>query len=287
MVRFTLKRSLREESCCSLLVVKGGAALRRRSFLSTERTTQSAFSSAARIFSASSPLVTSIFSSPLPTKRASKAGGLRRRQMCVDGPVFVFLERLDFAFAFDDQTQRNGLHAAGRKTAADFIPEQRGNLISHEPVEHTAGLLRVDEILIDGAGMLKRRLHGALGNFVEGNALNARRRCLLALLELLRFFRFAVIAEFERQMGGDGFALAVRVRRQKDEIGRGRQLLQLGHNLLFAGDDDVIRLEVVRGVDAQRALGQILDVAERGLDGVALTQIFLDGFRLGGRFDDD
>src|ERR1022692_866178 len=26
MVRFTLKRSLREESCCSLLVVKGGAA---------------------------------------------------------------------------------------------------------------------------------------------------------------------------------------------------------------------------------------------------------------------
>src|ERR1035437_6174008 len=76
MVRFTLKRSLREESCCSLLVVKGGAALRRRSFLSTDRTTQSPVSRAARIFSASSPLVTSTFSSPLPTKRASKAGGL-------------------------------------------------------------------------------------------------------------------------------------------------------------------------------------------------------------------
>src|SRR5208283_738918 len=76
MVRFTLKRSLREESCCNLLVVKGGAALRRRSFLSTDRTTQSACSSAARIFSASSPFVTSIFSSPLPRNRASNAGGL-------------------------------------------------------------------------------------------------------------------------------------------------------------------------------------------------------------------
>ena len=38
MARFTLKRSLREESCCSLLVVNGGVALRRRSFFSTLRT---------------------------------------------------------------------------------------------------------------------------------------------------------------------------------------------------------------------------------------------------------
>ena len=76
MVRFTLKRSLREESCCSLLVVNGGVALRRRSLRSTVRTSQSAFSSATRILSASSPFGISIFSSPLPRKRASKAGGL-------------------------------------------------------------------------------------------------------------------------------------------------------------------------------------------------------------------
>src|SRR5258706_4841541 len=75
IVRLTLKRSFRDESCCSLLVVNGGVGLRRRSFFSAERTTQSACSSAARIFSASSPVVTSIFSSPLPRKRASNAGG--------------------------------------------------------------------------------------------------------------------------------------------------------------------------------------------------------------------
>ena len=146
MVRFTLKRSLREESCCSLLVVNGGAALRRRSFFSTERTTQSAFSSAARIFSASSPLVTSTFSSPLPTKRASNAGGLLAGEVRVDGPVFFLLERLDFALAFDDQAQGDGLHASGGKTAADFVPKQRRNLIAHEAVEHAAGLLRVDQV---------------------------------------------------------------------------------------------------------------------------------------------
>ena len=80
---------------------------------------------AARIFSASSPLPTSIFSSPLPTKRASKAGGLLAYKMCIDGPVFLFLERLDFALAFDDQTQRYGLHTSGGKTTANFVPQQR------------------------------------------------------------------------------------------------------------------------------------------------------------------
>ncbi len=101
-----------------------------------------------------------------------------------------FLERLDLAFAFDNQAQRDGLHAPGRETAAHFIPQQRRNLISHEPVEHAAGLLRVDQVLIDGPRMFKRCLHRALGDFVEGNALDARRRRFLALLYLtfLAFF---------------------------------------------------------------------------------------------------
>ena len=115
MVRFTLKRSLREESCCSLLVVNGGAALRRRSFLSTERTIQSAFSSAARIFSASSPFGDFDFLLAL----AYEAGVERRRlaggEVGVDRPVFFFLERLDLAFALDDQAEGDGLHAAGGK----------------------------------------------------------------------------------------------------------------------------------------------------------------------------
>ena len=175
MVRFTLKRSLREESCCSLLVVNGGAALRRRSFLSTERTTQSAFSSSGanlfRVFAVRDfDLLFAFAHEPRVECRRLVGGKVR-----VDGPIFFFLERLDLAFALDDQAKSDGLHASGGQATADFVPQKRGDLISDEAVEHTAGLLRVDQILIDGAWMFEGGLHGALGNFVEGHALNARR----------------------------------------------------------------------------------------------------------------
>ena len=88
-------------------------------------------------------------------------------------------------------------------------------------------------------------------------------------------------------MRGNGFAFAVRVRGEIDGVHAKRQFLQLGNNLLFAGDNDVFGFEVVIDVHTEGALGQIFDVPERGLDGVAFAQIFLNGFRLGGRFDDD
>ena len=113
------------------------------------------------------------------------------------------------------------------------------------------------------------------------------RLALLQLLAFLAFFFLPFPIEFESQMSGDGLAFAVRVRREIDGVGRGRQLLQLGHNFFFAGDDDVVGLEIVLNVHTQSALGQILHVPERGLDREALAQIFLDGLRLGRRFDND
>ena len=88
-------------------------------------------------------------------------------------------------------------------------------------------------------------------------------------------------------MPGDGFAFAVRVRREIDAVGGQGQLLQLGKNFFLAGDNDVFRFEFVVDVDAQSALGQILNVPERSLDDEALAQILLDGLRLGWRLDDD
>ena len=88
-------------------------------------------------------------------------------------------------------------------------------------------------------------------------------------------------------MGGNGFAFAIRVGREVDRIHALRQLLQLGDNFFFAGNDDVFGLEVIVDVDPERALGQIFHVAERSFDSEALAQIFLDGLRLGRRLDDD
>ena len=76
-VRFTLKRSLRDASCWNLLVVNGAAGLRRRSRFSTERTVQSAFSSATLIFSASSL----VCDRRLLVTNADKAG-VERRRLC-------------------------------------------------------------------------------------------------------------------------------------------------------------------------------------------------------------
>ena len=250
MVRFTLKRSLREESCCSLLVVNGGVALRRRSLRSTVRTTQSAFSSAARIFSASSPLVTSIFSSPLPKKRASNAGGLD--EIRVNRPIFFLLERLDFAFTLNDETQCNRLHPAGGQTTPNLVPEQRRNLIAHQPIENAPGLLRIHEILVDVTRMLESFTDGTLRDLVKSDAANALR--FIALL----FFLFLLpvgFAQFFRQVGSDGFSFAIRIGREIDGIHPERQLLQPGDNFLFTRNHHVFGLEVIVDVDAERALG--------------------------------
>src|SRR5256886_4220792 len=60
-----------------------------------------------------------------------------------------------------------------------------------------------------------------------------------------------------------------------------KQLVQPGDDFLLARNDDVISFEIVVYVDAQSAFGQIFDVAERRLDRVALSQIFLHCLRLG------
>src|SRR3954470_13627927 len=182
---------------------------------------------------------------------AHKAGVKCRRlgsgEVRVDGPVLFFLERLDLAFALDDQTESNGLHASGGKATTDFIPEERRNLISDQTIEHTARLLRVDKILIDGTGMLESGLHGTLRDLVEGHALNARRSLRLTFFGLLRSLLLfsTVLIEFESQVGGDSFAFAVRVRREIDGVGGGGKLLQLGDNFFFSRDDDVVSLEVI------------------------------------------
>src|ERR1700690_67694 len=133
--------------------------------------------------------------------------------------------------------------------------------------------------------MLEGFADGALRDFVEGNATD-----YLAVLVILTFlflgFR-AVAAEFFGQMRGNGFAFAIRVRSQIDGVHANRQLFQLGDDLLFAGNDDVLGLEVIVGIHAKRALRQIFDVPERSLNREALAEIFLNRLGLGRRFDDD
>ena len=206
--------------------------------------------------------------------------------MSVDCPVFLLFEGLNFALAVNNQPQRNGLHAPGRESAANFVPQQGRDLISHKAVEHAPCLLRVDKIAVDIARMLESFLHSPLGDLVESYTSDALAFFIILIFFLLLLFT-RTVAKFFRKMRGNGFPFAVRVRRQVNLVGGDSELLQFGNDFFFARDDDVLGIKVVFDIDAQIALGQVFHVAKRGLDGISLTQIFLDGLRLGRRFDDD
>ena len=87
-------------------------------------------------------------------------------------------------------------------------------------------------------------------------------------------------------------AFTIRVSGQIDCRGSLGGLLQIGNNLLVialltVGDDFVFRLEIILDVYAQALRRQILDVPDRGHHDEVLAEIFIDRFRLGGRFDYD
>ena len=88
----------------------------------------------------------STFSSLRLTKRAFRTGGFFAVRLTSMVQYSRFSKRADLALALDDQPQRDGLHAAGGKSAPHLVPKQRRNLVSDQPVEHAARLLRLDQV---------------------------------------------------------------------------------------------------------------------------------------------
>ena len=201
-----------------------------------------------------------------------KAAGLAdAAEIHIQRPVFLRLEGTDLVFPVDDQARGDRLHAAGRQTLADLPPQQRAELIADDPVEHAAGLLRIDQVLVDGTRMLDGFLHDTARDLVEGHAVG----------------RIVRDGQQIFQVPGDGLAFAVRVRCEIDAVGVLCGLLQLRDDLFLALERIVFRLKVMLDIDAQRALRQIAQVAHAGLDLIVGTEIFSDGFGLRRRFHDD
>ena len=194
------------------------------------------------------------------------------REVHIDGPVFLLQERADFALALDHQPQRHRLHPAGGKPAPDLVPQQRRDLVAHQPVQHAPGLLRIHQVDIHLPRHFEGFLHGLLGNLVEHHPVKTR------TVLLVRKFLLEVIA--------DGLALAVRVGRQVHLLHPSGGLFQIGNELLLPFDDLIPRLETVVDVHRQVSLGEILDVAERSFHYKFLTEILVDGLRLCRRLHD-
>ena len=186
-------------------------------------------------------------------------------------PVFFRLEVFHLNLAVADDADRHALHPSGGQALADLVPQKRAEFIAHQAVQLTPGLLGVKEVHVDGAGMRHALLNAFFGNLIKGDAVRLGR----------------VKAQNVCKVPADGFALTVRVGRKVDFVGVFRLGLQFLDERAFALDGDIFRLIVIFHVNAQRAGGQIADMAHTGHDGITLAEVFADGLGLGRGFHDD
>ena len=87
------------------------------------------------------------------SRPVGQRGLLQRRG---DVPVGRGAERDPLALPLDDQPGGDRLDAAGGQALADLAPQDRRHLVAVEPVEDAAGLLGVDEALVEVAGAARR-----------------------------------------------------------------------------------------------------------------------------------
>ena len=226
-----------------------------------------------------------IFAAPGRADKAAPGVAERRRlverrgEQAGDLPVLVGHEGVDLPLALHDQSRRHRLHPPGAQPPRDLLPQQRADLVPHDPVEDAAGLLRIDAVQLQRPRSVEGPLDFALGDGVEDYPLGP----------------VDGVVQRVGDVPGDGLALAVEVGGEPD-VGRllGR-LLQLADGLLARGHDLVGRLEVVLEVHPRhRPLdplgvpgGQVADVADAGHHDVVAAEVLVDRLGLGGRLDDD
>ena len=158
-----------------------------------------------------------------------------RKKSRLQGPVLPCQEGADLALPIDDQPNGHGLDAAGRKPGSDLAPQQRAQGVADQAVDDPAGLLRVDEVDVDGARLGERLLDRRLGDLGEGDPAGPVR------------------GEPGRlgDVPCDGLAFAVEVGGKVDEVGPRRRLLDRGQLLPTVRDDLIHGGEVVLHVHAE------------------------------------
>ena len=205
-------------------------------------------------------------------------------EVAVRAPVLGADEGHTLAFPFDQEAQRDALHAPCRGALSQLAPEHRAEGVAVETIEDAPGFLRFDEALVDSARRFERLLDGGGRDLVEDDALVGH---------------FGL--EHFDEVPADRLAFAVLVGGEQDTVGLLEFLAQTGDVLLRLAGDDVIGLESVIDVDGEvgpgltldlggtlgRATGKIADVSEAGRDDIIVVQESGDRVGLGSRFDDD
>ena len=207
----------------------------------------------------------------------SSTGHPARVQVCgTQGSVFLADEAFDLGFAVADQPQRHRLHAAGRARARQLAPENGREGEADEIIEGAAGQIGIDQRHVDFARLGHGRGHRILGDGVEDDALDRG----VLLDGLLR-------AEHVEHMPGNGFAFTIGVGGEDQAIGALERAGNVGKALAGGGIDLPGHGKVLVGADRTILGRQIADMAERGQDLIARTQIFVDCLGFSRTFNDD
>ena len=205
-------------------------------------------------------------------------------QLGQDVPVRRATEGHPFPLALHNDSRRDGLHAARRQLRRNLLPEHRTDFVAVQPVQDAPGLLGIDQIDIQIAGVVSGRSNRRFGDLVENHSAHRD-------------------GGFQRlqQMPGDRFTLAVAVSGEIQLVDTLEQALEFSDGGLLVRADDVQRFEVgidvdpepspllglVLGRNVSGTLGQVADMAPGGLDDIVRAQVAGYFARLSGRLDDD
>ena len=207
-----------------------------------------------------------------PSGERRAAGGQEQR---LDGPVLARPENLDLGLAVADQAQRHGLDAAGAAAAGQLPPQHRRQREPHQIVQRAPSHVRLDQRLIEFARMVDGVADGVAGDLVEADAVD--RDALQCVL----------VRQHRAHVPGNRLSLTIRVGGEIQRLGA-LEGLGDGADLLVAPR---VRLPVHREIllrpDAAILRRQVAHMSETGENGIAATQIAVDGFGFGGGFDDD
>ena len=188
------------------------------------------------------------------------------KAMFNDARVELTLDKGDIV----DEAHGHALHAACGQAPAHLAPQEGAELVTHQTVQHTAGLLGVEQIFVDGAGVGHALLHALFGDLVKGDAVGG----------------VGVQPQDVGQMPADGFAFAVRVGRQQNAVGVLGLAFEFLDELFLAFDADVLGRIAVLHINAQLGSRQVPDMAHAGGDLIVIAQIFANGLRLCRRLHD-
>ena len=154
------------------------------------------------------------------------------------------------------------MHPAGGKTLANLFPEEGTDFITHNPIQHPARLLCVDQLHVNFARVFHTVGDAGFGDFIEGHTV------------ILIFTHTQNLGQMPRNR----LSFAIRVGCEINLLAFSRSAFELFDQLLLALDVLIGRGKTMLRINAQFAFGQVADMPHRGHDLIARAQILFNRF---------